>query len=427
MLIEFSVKNFRSIKERQTLSMVANSSRELQSTNTMAAPNGKQRLVRSAVVYGPNAAGKSNLLNALQAMEEIVLKSAQQQRGDDLPVIPYFFDSSTQKQPTEFEVMFINEGVRYQYGFTATKQRIIEEWLYAYPKGRAQSWIEREYDGASEQYLWGNSEKLVGPKHIWQESTRDNALFLSTAIQLNNQQLLPVFDWFGAVIRFLLNERIDPGFTVQYYEGLDGEREIVDLLQKADFTIQKIEIQREKVGEEDIPAGLSAPARAELMEKLKNVDRIDAQAIHIGSDGQAYHLDMGEESDGTLKFFSLAGPWLDILENGWIIVVDELNSSLHPALVEYLVRMFHNPQLNKKNAQLIFTTHETAILRQEVFRRDQIWFVDKDKHNATTLYPLSDFSPRKGVENLEKWYLQGRYGALPYLREFEPKAGDAHV
>ncbi|MCB0124198.1 MAG: ATP-binding protein, partial [Caldilineaceae bacterium] len=126
-----------------------------------------------------------------------------------------------------------------------------------------------------------------------------------------------------------------------------------------------------------------------------------------------------EESEGTKAFFAFAGPWLDVLKNGWVLAVDELDSSLHPLLVKHLVQMFHNPQINKNGAQLIFTTHETSILSQEVFRRDQIWFVEKDEFNATSLYPLSDFSPRKGVENLESGYLRGRYGALPYFRNIE--------
>jgi AAA15 family ATPase/GTPase len=127
-------------------------------------------------------------------------------------------------------------------------------------------------------------------------------------------------------------------------------------------------------------------------------------------------LDLKEESDGTRKVFALAGPWLAALEKGSVLIVDELNDHLHPNLVKFLVQMFHDNRLNRYNAQLIFTTHETSILTQDVFRRDQIWFTEKDEFNATTLYPLSDFSPRKGVENLEKHYLQGRYGALPYFR-----------
>ena len=426
MLIEFSVKNFRSIKERQTLSLVSSNSNELRATNTMPVLNGKQALVRSAVIYGPNASGKTNIFKALKAMEEIVLHSAQQQRGDELPITPYLFDSATRELPTEFEVMLISDGIRYQYGFAATRQRIVEEWLFAYPKGRAQSWIDRKYDPDSDKYVWGKTEKLIGPKQLWQSATRSNSLFLSTAIQLNNSQLQPIFDWFGSVVRFLGIGKISPMFTIEYSSTAKGKRDVLDLLQNADFAIQDVEIKRERFRPEHLPNNGSEIVPQEILEILKDAERIDTQTLHLGHEGESFILDMEEESDGTQKFFALAGPWLDILKHGWVVVVDELNDNLHPLLVKHLIQMFHDTRLNHKNAQLIFTTHETSILSQEVFRRDQVWFTEKDEYNATTLYPLSDFSPRKGVENLEKSYLQGRYGALPYFRDIRQRMMSTH-
>jgi len=392
--------------------MVSASSGELRETNTMPVLDGREALVRSAVIYGPNASGKTNLLRALYTMQKIVLESAQAQRGQMLPITPYL-GNNTDNTPTEFEVMFIYEGVRYQYGFLATHLQIMEEWLLAYPKRRAQAWIERTYDQESGRYEWKHSDKFVGPKAIWQEATRDNALFLSTAVQLNNAQLQPVFDWFRTKVATLSTNQIPMLFTLDYSNRPKGKQDIVEFLQSADFAISDIRIQRKKLNAEALGDEVPEAVRA-----VEDLERIDLTLFHLGQDkGHLFELDFNEESDGTQRFFRLAGPWLDVLQEGRILCVDELNAHLHPLLVQYLVEMFHNQEKNPNNAQLIFTTHETSILNQELFRRDQIWFTEKDKYNATTLYPLTDFRPRKGVENLERGYLQGRYGALPYFHE----------
>lgn len=422
MLIEFSVKNFRSIQARQSLSLTSASSNELRQTNTMPVLDGKLALLRSTAVYGPNASGKTNLIKALQTMQQIVLSSAQRQRGDAVGVTPYLFDAATQGQPSEFEVIFINEGVRYQYGFTATNQQIFEEWLLAYPRGRSQTWIDRKFNPSTQSYTWGNHEKLTGTKQLWQDATRPNALFLSTAIQLNNTQLQPVFDWFKGKLKIIGLGELTPEATLTQCETEQGKQQIIDFLQAADFSISDLEIENEQAEFAYLTKELPSTTTKVLMERLKTVyqtkrGKLGVKTVHIGPQQEKFLLNMDDESDGTRKFFAYAGPWLEALQRGYVLVVDELNDNLHPTLVKALVQMFHDNGLNQANAQLIFTTHETSILSQEVFRRDQVWFMEKDEYNATTLYPLSDFSPRKDVENLEKNYLQGRYGALPYFRD----------
>lgn len=418
MLIEFTVTNYRSIKHQQTLSMVSANSSELQNTNTTAVLEGRLDLVRTAAIYGPNASGKSNLIKALQTMIAIVLWSAQSQRGDEVPVTPYLFDRETQDQPTEFEVHFVVDDVRYQYGFAASKQQILEEWLFAFPKGRSQNWIDRKFNPQTQKYEWGNTEKLTGPKYLWQEATRSNALFLSTAIQLNSTQLQPVFDWFQSTLQVYGNAPLTPDFTIKQVGNGEGKQQVLHFLQAADFAIADLEVERKYQYEIKYPIRRMEMAAKLLAERPiePEGEQFDVKTVHLGSHGERFALELKEESDGTRKFFALTGPWLAALEKGAVLIVDELNDNLHPKLVKFLVQMFHDNNLNRHNAQLIFTTHETSILNQEVFRRDQVWFTEKDEFNATTLYPLSDFSPRKGVENLEKHYLQGRYGALPYFR-----------
>ena len=420
MLIDFSVQNFRSIKEELKLSMVSTSGKELRATNTFSALDNKLDLVRSAAIYGPNASGKTNLIKAVQTMRRIVLRSAQLQHGDEIGVIPYRFDVHSSQESTQFIVAFINDDVRYEYGFVTTNEQVLEEWLFAYPKGRPQKWIDRKFDQHADRYQWGNMEKLVGTKQLWQDATRSNALFLSTAIQLNNSQLKPVFDWFKMRLK-VIPGNLAPSFTIDLCTNKQHKSQIVNFLKAADFHISDLLVESESIEINKLLEDMPLSIRGQLSERLKDsgeteIKKHDIRTVHTGSTGDEYTLAMDEESTGTRKFFAYTGPLLDVLNNGYVLVVDELNDNLHPYLVEFIIQMFHDTRLNCKNAQLIFTTHETSILDQTLLRRDQVWFVDKDDYNATSLYPLSDFSPRKAVENLEKNYLQGRYGAIPYFQ-----------
>lgn len=425
MLVEFSVKNFLSICEQTTLSLVTAKGQELEETNTFQpdAPS-SPALLCSAAIYGPNAAGKSNVIRALQTMERMVMKSAgHSQVGETLAVTPFLLNENAQSQPSEFEVTFINQGVRYQYGFSATKERVKEEWLLAYPKGRPQRWIDRAYDEKTQSYVWGTMDKLTGQKQIWQAATRPNALFLSTAIQLNNQQLKPVFDWFSDTLHVAGFGRWVPNFSIDMCEDEKTRKKIVSFLQAADIDIDDIELQKEKFNIKNLPDDMTEAVKKEIAGRYQDKSLVSVKTAHVSDRGGKVLFDIDDESDGTQKIFALAGPWLDTLENGYVLVIDELHDNLHPLIVKFLVKLFHSEDTNPKNAQLIFSTHDTSILNQEIFRRDQIWFCDKDSNQATRLYPLTDFSPRKGVENLERGYLSGRYGALPYLKNIKKAMG----
>ena len=419
MLIEFSVQNFLSFRDLACLSLVKGSGSELENTNvishtTPSAPS----VLRSAAIYGPNAAGKSNLIKALQVMRKIVLKSASEtQAGEPLSITPFLLDEESTTQPCEFEIHFISEGVRYQYGFAATRERITEEWLLAYPKGRPQRWIDRQYDVENRTYVWRTLDKLVGKKQLWQESTRPNALFLSTAIQLNNQQLQPVFKWFSKILRVVEFGRWHPGYSTQLCKQEAARKKIVDFLTVADIDIDDIELEEKKFHISMLSDELPDSIIGELAEELKEESFVDVKTVHLLDSGKKVVFGLPDESDGTQKIFALSGPWLDTLEHGYLLVIDELHDNLHPVIVEFLITLFHNPKTNPRNAQLVFTTHDTSILDQDIFRRDQIWFCEKNQSRSTVLFPLTDFRPRKKVENLERRYLSGRYGALPYIRK----------
>lgn len=414
MLIEFSASNFRSLRERQTLSLVKATGDERAEANTFniyAASD--YQLLRSVAIYGPNAGGKSNFLHALKTMKRMVLKSAiRQQRGDKLSVVPFRLSQASLNAPSEFEATFIVGQVRYQYGFSATADRIHEEWLLAYPKGRPQHWYDRVWHEQTQNYEWTLGHYLTGEKQLWQKSTRDNALFLSTAVQLNSEQLQPIYDWFDKTLR--LDGGWNPNRSVSLCETSEKEQ-VINFLRAADLNIEDIVIEKKPVDVKMLPDDMPPNIKDLILHDLTNLQTINVQTMHKSMDGKEVFFDFEDESEGTQKLFELAGPWIDSLTKGHVLFIDELNEHLHPHLVKFLVQLFHGNETNPKNAQLVFTTHETSILNQEVFRRDQIWFCEKDSQQATVLYPLTDFSPRKGRENLELSYLSGRYGALPYV------------
>ena len=414
MLIEFTTSNFMSIKNDICLSLVADSSNDREDTHisvSIAAEKAHQiRLVHSAAIYGPNASGKTNLLLALSAMKDIVKNSFQSM--NKLPVVPFAFDQQYQNQPSVFEVIFIKDGVRYQYGFSVTSSRVCKEWLFAWPRGRLQMWFERDY----QSFSFG--PRLQGPKVTWKSSTRPGSLFLSTAVALNCTQLKPVFDWFSESLHVFTSESWSGSFTTSLCRS-DSESKllkkthVIDFLTGADFSIRDISVVDEEFSSESLPDDLPEEVRQEIVKDLagKKISRIFFS--HDTGKDKSAEIEMGAESLGTQKIFRLAGPWLDILNEGSTIAIDEIDTSLHTNLVKHLVKFFHNNDTNPRGAQLIFSTHNTSILNQEIFRRDQIWFCERNNQLETGLIPLTQFKPRKGFENLERSYLLGRYGAVP--------------
>ncbi|MCW8966254.1 MAG: ATP-binding protein [Candidatus Pacearchaeota archaeon] len=423
MLVEFNVTNFKSIRSKQTFSMTKAKGDELEESNSFQSEGATPlNLLRSAAIYGPNASGKSNFIEAMSAMKRIVEDSATElRRGDKLPVDPFRLDPEMRESATEFEVVFISKGTRYQYGFAATQERIVEEWMIAFPKGRAQNWFSRFWIGKENEYDWEMGSSLSGKKQLWREATRSNALFLSTAVQLNSEQLQPVYDWFSDTLRTTTVTAWSPGFTAGLCcKDSENKKRVLNLLKAADLDIKDISVKKKLFDESDLSDDLPKEAKSRILERMKGKEIIDElYMLHEDSEGNLIAFDFEEESDGTQKLFSFAGPWLDVLKNGYVLFVDELHDNLHPKIVQFLVDLFHSSETNTSNAQLVFTTHETTILNQNIFRRDQIWFCEKGKDHATTVYPLTDFSPRKVRENLELSYLAGRYGAVPYIRMME--------
>jgi AAA15 family ATPase/GTPase len=421
MLLEFRVQNYRSIRDEQALNLIASGDKELAathlaSTGLKAAPHA----LRSAVVYGPNASGKSSLLRALDYLRAVVAESATVvQPGQTYNVQPFKLDPATIQQPTEFEITFLLAGVRHQYAFAMNSQRIVSESLLVYRSSKPTQLFSRQHT-KDDGYAYEFSTYLTGPRKLWQESTRPNALFLSMAAQLNSEQLSPVFNWIVRNITFLpAGATVLPDFTAALLATDQGRASIREFLSAADISIAEVEAVARKGMQTHWVIGASGPqVSQEEREFLLPVFE------HRTLKGSA-KFELQDESEGTQRLYGLIVPVLDCLRDGRVLVVDELDRSLHTLLVRRLVTMFHTPELNPNGAQLIFSTHDTSLLDYTLFRRDQIWFTEKDADQATRLYPLTDFSPRK-QEAWERGYLAGRYGAVPFFSDWPApaKAGE---
>lgn len=418
MLVEFSITNFRSIRQKQSLSLVATADREHEASNVVLdiAP-GVDRLLKCAVIYGANAAGKSNLLLGLDLLQDMVIGSATEaSKGTRAKIKPYRLANSSINEPSTFEVVFVTGGVKYQYGFSANTQRVVEEWLYAFPEKRAQLWFHRVRDSQSLDYVWKFGTSLKGPKQIWSSSTKDGALLLSVAGQLKSEQLQIVYDWFEDYLRVLMTGELTPNFSKRQLITPEYRDQIKQFMRACDIEFDDIAVRDKSPDKEQlelISRMLPVEGRESLMSILIEDESSEVVISRKDDSGEPVWFQYDEESRGTRKLFEYAGPLIDTLRSGYVMVVDELNNSMHPLLAREIIRLVNSRDANKSNAQLIVVTHSTSMLDLGLLRRDQIWFAEKNA-GATEFYPLTDFKPRKDV-SLAKGYLQGRYGAIPYL------------
>lgn len=411
MLVEFCIANFRSFRDPQTLSMVAANFEDHRLTHTFdSGLKGFDRFLRSAAIYGANAAGKTNLLRAIQFMQQFVINSASTTTPQYL-YSPFRFSAETRKAPSEFQVTFVQQETRYEYGFEMGPDRIEKEWLVEYTHPRGRELFTRTFNENKNEYDWKFSSYLKGARTLWGEATRPNALFLSTAIQLNSKTLLPVFEWFQKRLVVIAGAtKLNAALTLKLLDQPDGKERLLPFLQEADLGIVDLDIKREP-----IPSGSTIINPSMIFEQTPTgANQVRITLSHWASDKEAIPLDLAEESSGTQTLFQSAGAWLNVFANGEVLLFDEIDASLHPLLVRFLIQKFHSNETNSRNAQLVFTTHNTFLIKE--FRRDQIWFVDKKQDGASLLYPLTNFKPRVD-EALERNYILGRYGALPILGE----------
>lgn len=399
-------------------------------------------LVTSAAIFGSNASGKTNLFNALAFIKQLILTSDRTEIGGKIGAEPYLLDNSSKKLPSEFKLAFIYQTIRYQYSMKLETDRIIEEELFAYPKGVERLWFARSInpdwkpDFELDNVKWKFGSYLKGENKRLAELTRNNVLFLTQAAKLNHKQLSEVYEWFLNILQILDVTEGSSNFkrfrtNVIVQENKAMRAKLVSLLRQADLGIDDFEV-REVEGSEEKPSEqvpLEIPdlfliSSKELQNQAKSlVPKSYKYYLRHSTDDPTNNVwfPMEYESFGTLKLFERGGPILYALEKGQVLVVDELDSSLHPILLRNLVNLFHSPETNPKGAQLIFNTHDTTLLDTNTFalpllRRDQIWLVEKNKRGESEIYSLWDFkqTPRKD-EALQKGYLGGRYGAIPII------------
>ena len=396
MLVEFRVSNFRSIKDEQVLSLVASKDKSLRENNVHATGiPAVPSILRSAAIYGANASGKSNLIKALQFMQSVVLGSGiKKPEGMRFDIKPFLLDENTVSSPSSFEITFLIDQTRFQYGFSMTKDRVVSEHLLVYKKFKPQQWFRRSLDQQTEQDSYEFKTGLTGPKHVWQEATRQDSLFLSVATTLNSKDIKPIYDWFDEGLVIINDQvRLSPEYSAELISNDEKRESIIGFLKSADINIENIDVEK-KEG------------------KLPTI--LFYHLINNGNNGNVA-FDLDDESAGTQALFALIGPSLDILENGKTLIVDEIDTSLHPLLLRAFIKLFHDKENNTGAAQLIFSTHDTSLLDTfGLFRRDQIYFTEKGNDQATELISLAEFSPRK-TDNVERSYLSGRYGGIPLV------------
>lgn len=428
MLLQFSIKNFRTFKGKATLSLIAsNYDKETREhENIVINENFGLRLLKSAVIYGANASGKSKLLDAFAFMRYFVINSSKEsQKGETIEVQPFRLSTETENEPSEFEIIFVHNKVLYRYGFEATTEKIISEWLYHKPKTKEVELFYRDgsiFNIHERSFTKGNTVVKEG-------LVRDNALLISVAAQFNEKTAINVLDWFKRLKTLSgLNESGYQGFTMGKAESSEHKHKILELLKAADLGIQDIKMQ--KLDIDSLPKDLPKELRDKLIREIKEDNAeffSDVSTTHRKFDVNKnavsfeYFSLENDESSGTSKFFALTGPILDVIENGYTLVVDELDSKLHPNLVCKIVSLFNSKEFNKKNAQLIFNTHDTNLLSSGLFRRDQIWFTNKNKYGEAKLYSLADFKSDEVRKNdpFEDNYIKGKYGAVPFLGFFD--------
>lgn len=406
MLLEFTVGNFLSFKDKKTFSLEAGSISELKDN---VVKEGKYKVLRSAVIYGANSSGKSNFIKALDFMVDTVRNSSKLNSTDKLNTKPFLLNSETENQPSFFEIMFTGSSIleidkRYRYGFEVDNDKIVSEWLYVLI-GKSKK----------EEVYFIRNEEGIGVSDIFEEAkgleskTRDNGLFISVADQFNSiiaNNILRNISYLCVLSGIDHQDSIY--MTDVLYKRDDFKDELVNLIKKLNLGFSNFNIS------DDNEIGFKKRVRT-LHKMFDNKGNFVSQV----------EFKMAElESSGTNKIFDLAGYIVLALKFAQIMIIDELDSKLHPILTQEIIKLFNDPETNPKNAQLIFTTHDTNLLGANLFRRDQIWFTEKDDFEATDMYSLLEFKDEDGNtirkdRSFEKDYIRGRYGAIPYISNFQ--------
>ncbi|WP_081762780.1 ATP-binding protein [Xanthobacter sp. 126] len=415
MLLRLSASNFLSFSEGQELSLVASGLKGPEE-GLLPIPGTDLFAVPSAIVYGANASGKTNFVKSLRFMRAAIIDSHRLGRPEGgVPRVPFKLDPTKATAPTVVEADFIVDGVRFQYGFECDDDKFLSEWLFSYPEGKRRRMFERS--GGNVEF----GSFFKGPKKILVDLMRPNSLFISTATQNDHEELSKIVSFFRnikfsinlSVAKELINntfkkDQIDSrtiAFLTAVGTGITGYRqtdiEIPDTLRN--FSKEFSELARKHMGD-------SVSVEDNLSDRSSDVA---IELAHAGAGGETCYFGLERESSGTRRLILLMNNIFKSLDRGSVIVIDELDASLHTHAAEKIISLFSNPSVNKNGSQLITTTHDTNLLNCSCLRRDQIWFCEKDYIGSSHIFPLSDIKSRQ-TDNFEQGYLEGRYGAIPY-------------
>jgi len=412
MLIDFTVENYKSIKDTTSFTMEATAIKD-HSENIF---NDKNKiLLKSAVIYGSNASGKSNLLDGMDFMRSFVENSAIDYKPNEKIYVEAFkLNTQTKDKPSLFEITFISDEIKYRYGFRLDENTIHDEWLFHTTNIRETKLFIR-----TKQEFELSKAFSEGRLIVKENKTRENALFLSVVAQFNGNISKNISNWFN---QFNITSNVDKNkfehYTVDILNNQEQRSKILQLLLSVDMGIKDVELKKSDVNYDSIPSKLKeminedeikegSLTRAEIITKHMQYNKNNEYIADID-------FKLHNESTGTRKFLLLAGPIVETLLNGEILIIDELDNSFHTQMTEFIVQLFNSKETNPKNAQLIFATHDTNLLTHKLFRRDQIWFVEKNIYGESEIFSLIDFGARKDT-SLEKNYLEGKFGGIPHI------------
>lgn len=422
MIIEFTVGNFLSFRQNKTLSLEATNITEYKESTFKL---GKFKLLKSAVLYGANSSGKSNLIKAMSTMKRIVMTSVEKTSASKFEIIPFLLNTSTENKPTFFELVFLIDKTRYRYGFEIDNSSIHGEWLF-------------KLEGDNEIPLFIREENGIGVTddfkegHGLESKTRENALFLSVVDQFNGEIAAKIISWFNdlGTISGLSHDNYR-GVTFSLLDKKKSKERLLDFFKDLDLGFEQLKFRKEKFQESFLPSDLPTELLDDIINDLqgKTIARINTVHNKYDENGKKVgfrDFDLREqESSGTNKVFDISGPIFDTLIGGGVLVIDELDAKLHPLMTAAITNLFNSPEYNTNNAQLIFVTHDTNLLSYGRFRRDQIYFLEKDKFEASDLYSLIEYKEEGSDKKIrkdrsfEKDYINGRYGAIPFIGNFE--------
>ena len=419
MIVNFTVRNYRSFKQERTFSMEASSIKEHKES---VVSKGKYSLLPLAVFYGANSGGKSNVIKAIATMRSMVMCSVRLNEGDALPYDPFALDETSGGQPTMFEIQFVDDEALYRYGFEYNWAEVITEWLYEKRFG------EKEY----ELFVRSHDAIEVSAKRFREgvgkeELTNANRLFLSLVAQLKGEKSNSIMGKFSECnVMSGIDSEVYEAFTnrmfLEHLRGADEAQEFFRSLQLGftHFSVKKADIPQEALDgvPKSVRSHLGKDATAgNLLEPMTTHNIYDENGVVVG-ERNFYKNQM--ESEGTKKVIEFSVPIFNTLNEGKILIVDELDAKLHPLLTRNIVLLFMDPEKNRHGAQLIFATHDTNLLDLDIVRRDQIWFAEKDKAESTDIYSLVEFKDEEGKKvrndrDIKRDYIRGRYGAIPFV------------